>query len=81
VQLLEDPSQPLRQDAAAGDGGSTGGAAVAVDSASVLPVVMADAGENLQLFVPGQGEAMEVALKQKLSVAPRVPVRSAALVL
>jgi hypothetical protein len=81
VQLLEDPSQPLHQDAADRDGSSNGGAAVAADSASVLPVVMADAGENLQLFVPGQGEAIEVALKQKLAVAPRVPVRSAALVL
>eukprot|EP00775_Hariotina_reticulata_P014283 gene14283-10_t len=81
VQLLEDPSQPMLPDVVGGDGSGCGGVTMAADSAGVLPLVMADAGENLQLFVPGQGEAIEVALKQKLSVAPRVPVRSAALVL
>lgn len=46
-----------------------------------LPSVMADAGESLQLFVPGQREAMEVALQQKLAVgASRVPARASALV-
>lgn len=44
-----------------------------------LPGRMANVGETLHLFLPGQLEPMEVALQQKLRVAPRAPARSPAL--
>eukprot|EP00879_Flechtneria_rotunda_P000309 GHRR01000400.1.p1 GENE.GHRR01000400.1~~GHRR01000400.1.p1 ORF type:complete len:920 (+),score=392.79 GHRR01000400.1:268-3027(+) len=45
-----------------------------------LPGLLAEAGESLSLFVRGACEPMELALQQKLTVAPRVPEHAAALV-
>jgi hypothetical protein len=79
VQLLDDPLLPL---VLPGAGSDLDGMQMADQAAGVarLPGVMADAGKTLGLFVSGQLEPLEVALQQKLSVAPRVPVRSPALV-
>lgn len=82
LQLLEEPPLLPLLGLTAGDGGL---GPVHHDmaerhSTSSLPAVMADAGETMQLFVPGQGEAMEVALQKKLSLnTGRVPARAAAL--
>eukprot|EP00878_Enallax_costatus_P001091 GHUV01001228.1.p1 GENE.GHUV01001228.1~~GHUV01001228.1.p1 ORF type:complete len:670 (+),score=269.05 GHUV01001228.1:113-2011(+) len=82
VQLLDEPLLPLGSPSCSNDLGS----AQLPDQnwepvGASLPGVMSDVGENLQLFVPGQLEPLEVALQQKLRVAPRAPVRSPALVL
>jgi hypothetical protein len=79
VQLLEDPPLlpllGLRLDS------SSGGVADAERQGSMyLPGTMADAGHDLHLFVPGQGEPMERALQQKLAMPNRMPVRAPALV-
>jgi hypothetical protein len=86
LQLLEEP--PLLPLLGLGSDGGLGGLQsdrsgelMQRAGSGGLPAVMADAGESLHLFVPGQREAMEVALHQKLAVgASRVPVRSPALV-
>jgi hypothetical protein len=86
LQLLEEP--PLLPLLGLGSGDGLGGLQSDMSGelmqragSGSLPAVMADAGESLHLFVPGQREVMEVALHQKLAVgASRVPVRSSALV-
>jgi hypothetical protein len=86
LQLLEEP--PLLPLLGLGSGDGLGGLQSDMSGelmqragSGSLPAVMADAGESLHLFVPGQRDAMEVALHQKLAVgASRVPVRSSALV-
>jgi hypothetical protein len=86
LQLLEEPPLlpllGLGGDAGLGGLGSDMSAEpMQRQGSGSLPAVMADAGESLHLFVPGQREAMEVALHQKLAVgASRVPVRTSALV-
>lgn len=70
VQLLEDP--PLLPLLGLGPDSSSDGLADADLGGQVgsgcLPGAMAEAGNSLHLFVPGQGEPMERALKQKLAV-------------
>ncbi|KAF6252305.1 hypothetical protein COO60DRAFT_1628598 [Scenedesmus sp. NREL 46B-D3] len=86
LQLLEEP--PLLPLLGLGSDGGLGGLQTDMSAellqrqgSGPLPGVMADAGEGLHLFVPGQREAMEVALQQKLAVgASRVPMRTSALV-
>jgi hypothetical protein len=86
LQLLEEP--PLLPLLGLGSDGGLGGLSSDMNAEGLqragsgsLPAVMADAGESLHLFVPGQREALEVALQQKLAVgASRVPARASALV-
>lgn len=88
VQLLEDP--PMLSLLGLGPD-SDSGAAAAVESellllqregsmSALLPGAMSEAGGNLQLFVPGQGEPLERALQQKLAVPHRMPMHAPALV-
>jgi hypothetical protein len=86
LQLLEEPPLlPLlglgSSDGLGGLQSDMSGELMQRQGSGSLPAVMADAGESLHLFMPGQREAMEVTLHQKLAVgASRVPMRSSALV-
>ncbi|KAF8056227.1 RSH2 [Scenedesmus sp. PABB004] len=77
LQVLDDPHHLPLRGVAAGDAGRGG---AAPDQAPALPGALAGAGESLQLFVPGAGEAMELALQRKLHVPARAPARAPALV-
>jgi hypothetical protein len=74
VQLLEDPHMAPFHGLQPGQfsGGAFSDAELSQVDQALLPGAMADAGSSLHLFMPGQGEAMERALQQKLAVPHRM---------
>jgi hypothetical protein len=74
VQLLEDPPMVpfLGLQPGQFSGGALGDAELSQADRALLPGAMTEAGSSLQLFRPGQGEAMARALQQKLAVPHRM---------